>query len=121
MGAPAIGFVKIPVSDVARAAAFYRDVLGLTEDFVVAECGWAQLSSASIPLCLYEPGKGGGSREPGGDTGIQLRVGDAAAVHAKAAEAGGTDGDLSTGDDGTVTFQARDPDGNLVQVAQLPG
>lgn len=116
----ALGFVKVPVSDVTRAAAFYRDGLGLTEDFVVAEYGWAQLSTATVPICLYVPGKGGGAREPGGDTGIQLRVADAAVMHARLSGDDGVDGELSTGDDGTVTFMARDPDGNLVQVAQMP-
>lgn len=121
MAGVSVGFVKVPVSDVRRAADFYRDVLGLTEDFVVAEYGWAQMSTGTIPICLYVPGMGGGTRAPGGDTGIQLRVADARAAHAAAAAAGGVDGDLMAGDDGTASFTARDPDGNLVQVAQVGG
>ena len=110
-----LGLVKIPVSDFARATAFYRDVLGLTETFAAAEYGWAQYDAGPVPLCLYTVGLGGGT--PGGDTGLQLRTEDAAAAHARLA---GHAGPLQTGDDGTVTFDFTDPDGNRLQVAQVP-
>jgi catechol 2,3-dioxygenase-like lactoylglutathione lyase family enzyme len=116
----AVGFVKVPVSDIMKAAVFYRDVLGLNEDFVVEEYGWGQFSTGSIPICLYVTGMGGGTREPGGETGIQLRVADVRAAHAKLAAADAVEGELIVGDDGTANFLARDPDGNLIQVAQLP-
>ncbi|MCB9895959.1 MAG: VOC family protein [Planctomycetes bacterium] len=110
-----VGFIKIPVSDFAKACAFYRDSLGLMEDFAVAEFGWAQYSSGSVPICLYKEGMGGGDGKPGSETGVQLRVKDARAAH-KHLKAHA--GELVTGDDGTITFRVTDPDGNKLQIAQ---
>ena len=112
-----LGLIKIPVSDFARATAFYRDVLGLTETFAVAEYGWAQYDTGAVPLCLYTVGLGGGDAPPGGDTGVQLRTDNAAAAHAGL---GGHAGPLQIGDDGTVGFDVTDPDGNRLQIAQVP-
>ena len=118
MEIPTVGFVKVPVTDVVRAARWYRDLLGLREDFLAPEYGWGQFGTPTVPICIYKPGMGGGDRTPGGDTGIQLRVLDAAAWHARLSAAGGVEGPLQRGDDGTSTFMAKDPDGNLLQVAQ---
>lgn len=115
-----IGFVKIPVTDVRRSADFFRDLLGLTEDFVVEAYGWAQLSTGSIPLCLYQPGMGGGDAGVGVETGIQFRTDDARALHERLTASGHAPDDLAEGDDGTLSFTARDPDGNRFQIAQLP-
>lgn len=115
----AVGFVKIPVSDFGRARIFYRDTLGLTEEFAVEAYGWAQFATATVPICLYVPGQGGGARAPGGDTGIQLRVSDARAAYSSLAAADRVAGELQIGDDGTVGFTLRDPDGNTIHVAQL--
>lgn len=112
----AVGFIKVPVGDFARACAFYRDSLGLTEDFAVEAFGWAQYSSGSVPICLYKEGMGGGEGKPGGETGIQLRVKDAAAAHEHLKLHAGK---LTTGDDGTITFAVTDPDGNTLQIAQV--
>ena len=115
-----IGFVKIPVSDLTRAAAFFREAVGLTEDFVVPAYGWGQFWTATVPLCLYVPGAGGGTAGTGVDTGIQFRTADARALHARIAAAeGATAGDLMEGDDGTLTFEFTDPDGNRFQMAQV--
>ncbi len=115
-----IGLVKIPVSDFARARAFYADVLGLTEAFASAEYGWAQYDTGAVPLCLYVAGRSGGTGTPGGETGVQLRVADVRALHAGLTARGATPGPLDLGDDGTSTFDLADPDGNRLQVAQVP-
>jgi catechol 2,3-dioxygenase-like lactoylglutathione lyase family enzyme len=112
-----VGFVKVPVSDFERACAFYRDTLGLREDFAVTEYGWAQYGTDTVPICLYQAGMGGGEGEPGGETGLQLRVRDARAAHE---HLGAHAGELQEGDDGTKVFIVKDPDGNAIQVAQLP-
>jgi catechol 2,3-dioxygenase-like lactoylglutathione lyase family enzyme len=112
-----VGFVKVPVSDFGRACAFYRDTLGLKEDFAIDDYGWAQYATGTVPICLYQSGLGGGSGEPGGETGIQLRVRDARAAHE---HLGAHAGELQEGDDGTVGFVLRDPDENAIQVLQLP-
>jgi predicted enzyme related to lactoylglutathione lyase len=115
----AIGLVKIPVADFNRATTYYRQTLGLVEEFAVEEYGWAQYSVGGAPLCLYVTGQGGGTGEPGGDCGIHLVVEDAGALHV-ALSARGADllGDLSEGDDGTVSFDVRDPDANVIRVMQ---
>lgn len=112
-----VGLVKIPVGDFERACAFYRDTLGLHEDFAVPEYGWAQYATGTIPVCLYQVGRGGGDGEPGGETGLQLRVRDARAAHEHLRVHAGR---LQEGDDGTVVFTVKDPDGNAIQVAQQP-
>ncbi|MGE0434697.1 MAG: VOC family protein [Planctomycetota bacterium] len=111
----AVGFIKIPVRDFAAACAFYRDTLGLTEDFAVAEFGWAQYATGSVPICIYVAGKGGGEGTPGGETGVQLRVSDARRAHEHLKSHAG---ELTVGDDGTTAFVVRDPDGNRLQIAQ---
>lgn len=111
-----VGFVKIPVANFARATAFYRDTLGLPEDFAAEEYGWAQYGTGGVPICLYEAGKGGGEGAPGGDTGIQLRVADARAAYERL---GAAASDLGEGADGSVGFTLTDPDGNRLQVLQL--
>lgn len=111
-----VGMVKIPVGDFARACAFYRETVGLTEDFAVEDFGWAQYSTGNLPICLYQEGMGGGSGKPGIDTGIQLRVADAKAAYAQLEDHAS---DYGEGDDGSVGFTLRDPDGNTIQVLQV--
>lgn len=55
-----LSLVKIPVSSVETAVPYYRDVLGLEEQFSVPEYGWAQFLVGEFPIALYEPGPGGG-------------------------------------------------------------
>jgi len=112
-----VGLVKIPVGDFERATAWYREGLGLEEQFAVPEYGWAQYATGNLPLCLYAEGMGGGAGTPGGDAGIHLAVSDPAALHARLAERGLSGlGELHTSDEGTTFFEVTDPEGNLLKV-----
>jgi catechol 2,3-dioxygenase-like lactoylglutathione lyase family enzyme len=111
-----VGFVKIPVSDFKQACRFYRDRLGLKEDFAAEAYGWAQYATGSVPICLYQEGMGGGAGKPGVDTGLQLRVADARAAYAHLKDFAS---DFGEGDDGSVGFTLSDPDGNKFQILQV--
>lgn len=110
---PGVALLKIPVTDIDRAVAFYAQALGLTATFVSSEYGWAQLDGASVAIALYLPGRGGGNRSPGGSVDFHLthnrldevqatvrRVQPAAAIH--------------DNDDGSRSLEFRDPDGDLI-------
>jgi predicted enzyme related to lactoylglutathione lyase len=51
-------YFMLPVTDMARARTFYRDVLGLTEGF--ASPDWAELTWRDATIALH---RGGGSGE----------------------------------------------------------
>lgn len=108
---------KIPVTDIARAAAFYREALGLAQEFVVEDYGWAQFSADGVPIALYAAGKGGGDGVPGGDTGLHfaVRALDDLAMRI-VCHGTGSAGDIQAGADGTRFLDVTDPDGNTVRV-----
>ncbi|MCC6573167.1 MAG: helix-turn-helix domain-containing protein [Planctomycetes bacterium] len=114
-----IGLVKLPVTNFNRAAKFYRETLGLTEEFAVEAYGWAQYKTGNVPLCLYVVGMGGGEGKPAGEAGFHLNVADAKALHARVRTADTkAASDLHKGDDGSVFFVVTDPDGNRFKVMQ---
>jgi predicted enzyme related to lactoylglutathione lyase len=115
-----LGFVRILISDFQKSAVFYRDVLGLTEDFAVEQYGWTQYNVGAASICTYVVDPNGNEGKPGVDTGMQLRVTDAKAAYELITSRGGKPGKLNTGDDGTVQFTITDPDGNKLSVAQVP-
>jgi catechol 2,3-dioxygenase-like lactoylglutathione lyase family enzyme len=45
-------FVMYPVSDLARAAKFYRDVLGLPQEIYSEEGQWAEFNCGNLTLSL---------------------------------------------------------------------
>ena len=45
-------FVMYPVSDLARAASFYREVLGLPQEIYSEEWQWAEFNCGNITLAL---------------------------------------------------------------------
>jgi predicted enzyme related to lactoylglutathione lyase len=45
-------FVMYLVSDLARAAGFYRDILGLSQEVYSEEWGWAEFNCGNITLAL---------------------------------------------------------------------
>lgn len=110
-----IGQIAIVVSDVAKATAFYRDVLGLRFLFAAGP-NLAFLAAGSVRIMLTTPQ---GQGEVGKNSILYFKVDDIQAAHAAALQRGATnerapqltaklsDHDLWIG-------FVRDPDGNLV-------
>ena len=116
---PAINLVKIPVTDFAKARAFYADLPGLEEEFAVAEYGWAQYKAGEIPICLYVVGMGGGEGKPGSELNFHLAVDNAKQAYAKISVTGAKiPCQLTTSDDGGSFFIVADPDGNRLKIVQ---
>jgi catechol 2,3-dioxygenase-like lactoylglutathione lyase family enzyme len=116
--------VVVPVSDVDRAIAFYRDQLGfaLDHDTHTGEMRFAQLtppgSGCSIVLGDLP---GGPAMEPGSLKGLQLVVSDAHRARAELIERGVATGAIDVMDerDGGTLFGFSDPDGNSWVVQQI--
>lgn len=116
-----VSLVKIPVTDIAKSGAFYRDALGLEEEFSSAEYGWAQYRTGGVPLCLYVPGKGGGTGAPGGCESVHLVVADVRGYRDALAKRWKSPiGALMKGEDGSMFFDVDDPDGNSLRIMQGP-
>ena len=117
-----LSLLKIPVSDIARSAAFYRDALGFAEQFVAEEYGWAQMQAGELPLGLYVPGMGGGDGPMGVGMGFHLSLlpdaFDALAAELLARGALVEDR-VHEGDDGTAFLMVRDPDGNTLNIGRV--
>jgi predicted enzyme related to lactoylglutathione lyase len=112
----AAGF-RIPVSDFDAAVAFYRDALGFAVDFAAEQYGWASISRDDLQLGLYVPGKGGGTRAPGGTVDFSIQVDDVDALHAELAELESCGG-LTLTADGMRLFDITDPSGNVLTFVQ---
>jgi predicted enzyme related to lactoylglutathione lyase len=116
--------VVVPVSDIDRAIAFYRDQLGFTLDHDTCAGGmrFAQLtppgSGCSIVIGDLP---GGQSMEPGSLKGLQLVVADASQAHDELTARGVKVGDIDVIDerDGGTLFGFTDPDGNSWVVQQI--
>jgi catechol 2,3-dioxygenase-like lactoylglutathione lyase family enzyme len=116
-----LALLKIPVSNIMKATAFYRDVLGMDEQFAVEEYGWAQLLAGALPVALYKPGMGGGDGTPGATVGFHLALsGSDFDKLAKGLGVAGAlvDDQVYTGDDGTTFLEARDPDANKLKITR---
>lgn len=112
-----LAFLKIPVTDLARAVDFYSQGFGLTADFVSEQYGWAQLGGADIGLALYVPGKGGGDGVPGQDRDFHLVAGDLDAL-LKCVSPLAPDAVIATNADGSRSLDLKDPDGNGLRIMQ---
>jgi len=113
--APEIGQVAITVSDVDRAVAFYRDVLGLTFLFSPGP-NLAFLSAGSVRIMLSTPQ---GAGRPGHNSILYFRVADVLAAHdAMVARGAATERAPQLAakmpDHELWIGFLRDPDGNLV-------
>jgi catechol 2,3-dioxygenase-like lactoylglutathione lyase family enzyme len=114
-----LSLLKIPVSNITRSAAFYRDALGFEQQFAAEEYGWAQFQSGPLPLALYKPGMGGGDGKIGGSTGFHLSLPPVRfdALAGELQKRGSLVGDrVHRGDDGTTFIEVRDPDGNTLKI-----
>ncbi|MFL6085086.1 MAG: VOC family protein [Mycobacterium sp.] len=113
--------VVVPVSDVDRAIAFYRDQLGfnLDHDTRAGDQGFAQLTppASGCSIVLAEPPP----MAPGSLKGVQLVVADAYRARAELIERGVDAGEVDVIDerDGGTLFGFTDPDGNSWIVQQI--
>ena len=113
--------VAVPVSDVDRAKAFYRDQVGFVEDQdnrVSEDLRFVQLTPPGS-ACSISIGTGITTATPGSVQGLQLVVED---IEAARAELGGRGVDVGDVEDfpwGRFLFFS-DPDGNRWAVQQLP-
>ncbi len=72
-------FVSVPVADMERAKAFYRDVLGMhSPDW---DDGWPEIETGNVSLYLVDPTRFGQEFKPH-TAHIALRVPDVAAARA---------------------------------------
>lgn len=116
-----VKMIKIPVKDVEISAKFYTDVLGLEEEFVVSEYGWAQLHAGNLPVALYEEGKGGGTAKAGSTDHMQFAISDFDVLkESLIAHDIDPEKHFHTGADGTQFYLFNDPDGNAIQVMKKP-
>lgn len=110
-----IGQIAITVSDVAKATAFYRDVLGLKFLFSAGP-NLAFFAAGSVRLMLSTPE---GAGEPGKNSFLYFKVSDITAVHAAIVARGATDAETPRmvakmpDHDLWIGF-VKDMDGNLV-------
>lgn len=116
--------VVLPVADLDRAVAFYRDQVGFSLDHRTTNehMDVAQLTPTGSG-CSIVVGTLPAQREmaPGSMRGLQLCVPDAARARAELAERGVEVSELQTftPDDGGTFFGFADPDGNTWAVQEL--
>ena len=80
-----IDFVSVPVKDMARAKAFYRDTLGMhSPDW---DAGFPEIETGNVSLYLVDPTAMGGAFAPH-TAHIALRVADVAAARSALEERG---------------------------------
>ena len=116
-----IELVAIPVSDVDRAIAFYRDQVGFVLDHdhkVSDELRFVQLTPPGS-ACSITIGTGVTDAEPGSVQGVQMVVADAETAKAELNGRGVETGDVQHFPWGSFVFFA-DPDGNRWSVQQIP-
>ena len=105
-----VDFVSVPTRDVARALAFYRDVLGLAQ----SEHAAGEVEAANVTLSFWNPEVDGEVFQPN-TAGIALRVPDVDAAKRKLEEAGVEFQFAETYDSGVCHMAFfKDPDGNAL-------
>ncbi len=113
--------VVVPVSDVDRAIAFYRDRLGfnLDHDTRAAEMRFAQLTPPGSGCSIVIGGEQ--AMAPGTLKGLQLVVADAYRAREELRRRGVAVGEVNVIDerDGGTLFDFADPDGNGWVVQQI--
>ena len=114
-----IGQIAIIVGDVAKAAAFYRDVLGLKFLFPAGP-NMAFLAAGSVRIMLTTPQ---GAGEAGKNSILYFKVADIAATHAaivaRGAEAASQPRMIAKMPDHELWMAAvRDPEGNVVELME---
>ena len=117
-----IATLIIPTADQDRALAFYTETVGFEKRAELSFGGglrWIEVappgSGTTIAICPPGPGLTPGGKE----TGISLHTDDIEAFHSRL-KAAGVDVDDEIGDfeGAPPTFWFRDPEGNILMVAQ---
>lgn len=90
MSGPRLWYVNVFVSDLARAVAFYRDVLGLPLQMEHAEFGYASFApeGGRLGLARVDPGAPEAASLVGRHTGVGLGVADLDRAHRELAAKG---------------------------------
>ncbi len=116
-----IELVAIPVSDVDRAIAFYRDQVGFTLDHDHRVDGGIRFVQLTPPgsACSIVLGTGITEMLPGSQKGVQIVIADADAAHAQLSAAGVPASDVTEMPWGRFVFFP-DPDGNTWSLQELP-
>ena len=112
MQAERVDFVAVPSRDAKRAAAFYKDVLGLRQD----EHRWLEFWAGDTCLNIWEPERYGEEFKPQTTAHIAFRVPDVEQAR-KELEAKGVQFDGETLDTGVCHMaNFKDPDGNALML-----
>ena len=116
--------VVLPVSDVDRSIAFYRNQVGfaLDHDTITPQMHVTQLTpQGSGCSVVFGDGPGMQAMEPGSMKGLQLVVADAYAAREELRSRGVDASEITTFDerDGGTFFGFADPDGNTWAVQQI--
>lgn len=107
----ATDFIALPVSDLAAAARFYREVLGLHQEILNTEYQWAEFDCGNVTLGLH----GGQARPaPGAGARIALAVDDIRAAHVELTAAGVRLGGQPQDWGVCQSLEVFDPDGNAI-------
>ena len=123
-GLSTIGQIRVPVSDVARAEAFYRDVLGMR--FLFAYPGMAFFDCDGVRLFLAAPEPGAHDADGLCPVTLYFRVPFVATAHAELLRRGAEETESPRVVHRAATYDlwmafVRDPDGNQIGVmAELP-
>lgn len=103
-----VDFVSVPTRDVARAVAWYRDVLGLPE----SEFSEGEVETTNVTLGFWNPEADGEEFVPN-SAGLGLRVADVVAAVDEVHAAGGAV--IGIEDSGVCHMGfVKDPDGNVL-------
>lgn len=103
-----VDFVSVPTRDHARAIAWYRDVLGLSE----SEYSDAEVETPNLTLSFWQPEAQGEPFVPN-ENGVALRVADVEVAIEEVRAAGGVV--LGVEDSGVCHMGfVKDPDGNVL-------
>ena len=110
-----VDFVSIPTRDLAAAAAFYGETLGLPRSVYLPERNYSEFETGNLTLSVYDPGKMGMQHERNPNP-VALHVDDVASTRSALEQRGVTfHGDiLDTGVCHMAFFS--DPDGNALML-----
>lgn len=118
----AVHGIRYQVKDVARASAFYTEVLGFKLEhqqlpaFASVSLGGTQILLSGPGASGSRPMPGGKTQEPGGWNRVVLKVADLPACITALNQAGvGLRNDMETGPGGRQ-IQIEDPDGNPIEL-----